>query len=369
MNTINPPRVVGAPDPDASAETDPELAALLDFEPAPRKVNRPDGWTPERQRRFIELIAQTGSAQRAAAAMRKQLSGLEGVYRSEGAEGFRAAWDGVAELVRRREERRLAALGAEPVEEPPHRRIKMDPHRAGNGSWPDEPGFRHPLPGGEGAGWTADPGPSFELVETLHRKFVIKLRQERQARLAGRIAEADFYLRQISFFEVALELSTGSAIDALANLRRDGVSLFDIAETAATRLLDRTRRKAWIELELERRRLAPPASAGDGGTHASAWEGEGADDENPDDLDIFAPHLLSGHGNLRTEPLPAHGPFAHPAEGYDPDDWTRFDPAERRRAYDEQFARAAAEEQVKWEAEMLAIVRCVKETGNPWADD
>ena len=48
-----PPRVVGTPEPEANADNDPELAALLDFTPVPRLVNRPDAWTPERQRRLI----------------------------------------------------------------------------------------------------------------------------------------------------------------------------------------------------------------------------------------------------------------------------------------------------------------------------
>lgn len=123
-DSINPPRVVGTPEPDANADNDPELAALLDFEPVPRKVNRPDGWTPERQRRFIELIVVTGSPQQAAAAMRKQLSGIEEVYRDDEKGEFRAAWDGVCELVRSREEQRLQALGGERYE-PPHRRIEL----------------------------------------------------------------------------------------------------------------------------------------------------------------------------------------------------------------------------------------------------
>src|SRR5207237_6707309 len=101
---------------------------------------------------------------------------------------------------------------------------------------------------GEGASGAA----KGELADALRRMFVIKIRQERNARLAGRIAEADFYLRQISFFEVALDLSTGDAIGQLAMLRKDGVSLMLIADTEATRMLDRTRRKAWIELALER---------------------------------------------------------------------------------------------------------------------
>jgi hypothetical protein len=90
---------------------DPELEALLNFEPVPRKVKRPDGWTPKLQRQFIRLIVETGSPQRAAAAMGKKLSGIEALYRREGAESFRAAWDGAVDLATDRE---LAKASAPP---------------------------------------------------------------------------------------------------------------------------------------------------------------------------------------------------------------------------------------------------------------
>jgi hypothetical protein len=122
-----PPRVVGTPEPETNADNDPELAALLEFEPVPRQVNRPDSWTPERQRRFLELIVQTGSPQQAARAMKKQLSGIESVYRDDEVGQFRASWDGICELVRTREERRLRALSADPIAEPPHRRNGLSP--------------------------------------------------------------------------------------------------------------------------------------------------------------------------------------------------------------------------------------------------
>ena len=108
MSDSNPPQaanddteteIVGASPSSSSSATqadcadDPEIVELLKFDPAPRLVKRPDGWTAERQRCFIRLIVETGSPQRAAAAMGKKLSGLEQVYRSEGAEGFREAWD------------------------------------------------------------------------------------------------------------------------------------------------------------------------------------------------------------------------------------------------------------------------------------
>ena len=158
-----------------------------------------------------------------------------------------------------------------------------------------------------------------ELIEALFKKFVIKIRQERRARLAGHIAEADFYLRQISFFEVALELASEDALQAFAELRRDGFDLIDIAQTAGTAILDRVRLKAWAELELERRAEARRQSA-----PRFEAEGESAQVEDDDDLfalDLFPAHLLSderpstGPGpSVRTEPLPDYH-LTHPAEG------------------------------------------------------
>jgi hypothetical protein len=63
-------------------EEDPEIAALLHFEPAPRKVERPDGWTPERQQELIARIAHSGSPGKACEAMDKNLSGAKHLYPS-----------------------------------------------------------------------------------------------------------------------------------------------------------------------------------------------------------------------------------------------------------------------------------------------
>jgi hypothetical protein len=43
-----------------------ERPALPDFAPVPRQGNRHDGWTPARQRAFIEALADTGCVTRAA---------------------------------------------------------------------------------------------------------------------------------------------------------------------------------------------------------------------------------------------------------------------------------------------------------------
>ena len=97
---------------------DPEIAALLDFEPAPRKMPRPDGWTPELQRELIARIANCGSPGVAAEQMGKNATGAKHLYRAEGADSFQAAWKAAIALARARERERRAARRLPPVEVP-----------------------------------------------------------------------------------------------------------------------------------------------------------------------------------------------------------------------------------------------------------
>jgi hypothetical protein len=81
---------------------DPEIAALLDFDPVPRKVKRPDGWTPELQRELIARIAFTGTVQAAVWQMGKHATGAEALYKTPGADSFRASWDAAVTIGRHR---------------------------------------------------------------------------------------------------------------------------------------------------------------------------------------------------------------------------------------------------------------------------
>jgi len=97
------PDTVAGPDIDTSPlHPDPAIAAALEFTPVPRKVNRPDGWTPNRQREFIRHLAVTGSPQDACLAMGKNVTGIEAVYKVPSAESFRAAWNLAVSLGRER---------------------------------------------------------------------------------------------------------------------------------------------------------------------------------------------------------------------------------------------------------------------------
>lgn len=66
--------------------------AAFDWIPVPRR-RRTDGWSPANQRRFIELLADTGSVATAARDMNMSVQGCHALRRAPGAEGFAAAWD------------------------------------------------------------------------------------------------------------------------------------------------------------------------------------------------------------------------------------------------------------------------------------
>ncbi|MCL9998701.1 MAG: hypothetical protein NBV68_04930 [Erythrobacter sp.] len=68
------------------------------FTPVPRQYQRHDGWTPERQRGFIEALADTGSVGAAARAVDMSSEGAYQLRRQPGAEGFRAAWEAALAL-------------------------------------------------------------------------------------------------------------------------------------------------------------------------------------------------------------------------------------------------------------------------------
>lgn len=68
------------------------------FTPVPRQTSRHDGWTPERQRQFIEALADTGSVDAACRAVDMSQPGAYLLRRQPGAESFRAAWEKALEL-------------------------------------------------------------------------------------------------------------------------------------------------------------------------------------------------------------------------------------------------------------------------------
>ena len=79
-------------------DPDPEIDALLRFEPVRRRCKRHDGWTPERQRAFIAALARLGEVERAAQNLGRTGSGAFKVRTSAGGDGFADAWDGALTL-------------------------------------------------------------------------------------------------------------------------------------------------------------------------------------------------------------------------------------------------------------------------------
>lgn len=315
-----PPRTADLP---PAAVDDPEIAALLEFEPVPRKVNRPDGWTPERQRSFIRLIVETGTPQQAAAAMGKQLSGIEPLYRQEDAESFRAAWDSAVVLAAKRQRDGLAGIGGGGGSRtPPHRRGAEQPWEA-----EDEPEM-----GAE---------EKMAMVANLARKFMRKVMAEREARLAGEIVAADFYLRQVTMLEVGFDLLTeGVGLDAwqmLRECRRGEHGVLEIVETPLSRELDKMRRDYWRDSQEPERPEHPPERY----TELQVARRGGPDGAEYDE-------------EYRTEPLQAaYGGCSRPAAGYSQEQWAEMDyegqVAARKRQYEQDAAAQAHYERAAYE--------------------
>ncbi len=78
---------------DKSRPSPENRPALPAFVPVPRHYKRHDGWTPERQRAFIEALADTGSVKAAAHAVNMTPEGAYLLRRHPEAGEFRAAWE------------------------------------------------------------------------------------------------------------------------------------------------------------------------------------------------------------------------------------------------------------------------------------
>lgn len=103
--------VAGAPDRSLGPARPPEEAEPLDAHghdlsrydwiPVLRK-RRPDGWSPEKQRKFIEELADSGSVTASAYAVGMSPSSAYRLRRSPGGEQFAAAWEAaIAEASKR----------------------------------------------------------------------------------------------------------------------------------------------------------------------------------------------------------------------------------------------------------------------------
>jgi len=240
----------------ADLAADPEIAPLLRFDPVVRKIRRPDGWTPELQRELIARLAATGTIQAAVWQMGKHATGAEALYKTPSADSFRASWDAAVIIGRRRNGLDSQPPYAGPV--PGITRRHSSPERGGGPSR-----TRSGMVEGPDDEPDMDDDQKLNLIEGLFYKWLSKVEQEREARLAGEVVAADFYLRQVTFFEVAFDLMTeGFGQDGwqvLSELRRGGHHLTQIAATPMSQMLDAKRRELWAAMKQPNRPEYPPA--------------------------------------------------------------------------------------------------------------
>src|SRR5690349_21729118 len=210
------------------------LGDLLEFTPVPRRKQRVDGWSPEKQRAFIAALSATGSKRRAAQAIGMAAYGVDQMLKSEGNESFKAAFERAMAIARQNGSMKIAAGVADAA--------------ARNAAMAEPSRLR---------GYEPEPQPEmnedqkWDLIHNIGLKFMKKVARERAARLAGEIVAADFYLRQITVTEVMLDLMSADfgfdAREVLRELRRGDHKAQEIASTELTDWLDRARRLWWAQ--------------------------------------------------------------------------------------------------------------------------
>jgi len=288
------------------------LGDLLEFDPVPRKTQRADGWTQERQRAFIAALSATGSKRMAAIAIGMAPYGVDQLLKAEGNDSFKAAFDRAIAIARANGSLKIA----QGVADAAARNAQLAP------------------PPSRLRGYRALPDPDmsddhkWDLIHMVGIKFMKKVAAERRARLGGEIVAADFYLRQVTVMEVMLDLlSTDFGFDAqsvLRQLRRGDHSLAEIASTWLSDWMDRSRR-LW-------------------------WQQEGEPERPPHPDTRFLKRRKHDDGDYATE-FDKHptGKCSEPAYGYTTEQWTALTNKEQWAARERLFAQDA-EDQRSWEA-------------------
>ncbi|MGQ0589328.1 MAG: hypothetical protein ACT4N8_07340 [Sphingosinicella sp.] len=217
---------------------------LLDFEPVPRRKTRPDGWDHECQRAFIAALSLTGSVRAAARAVGKSPFGAEQLREAEGGESFAAAWEEAIEIAGDERSRRFAEGLRAIASEQSGWRAPASPWANAAVRRGRPPVFPAPAPASAEGGEPADEK-KLDWLGQIVSKYLVKVGQEREERLAGDIVAADFYLRQLTCIEVMLDLLGTDGFEVLNAFRRDGHSIVEIVETPFSRILDDMRRVKW----------------------------------------------------------------------------------------------------------------------------
>lgn len=97
MTRQNPPARPARPDASQSL-----TAALSSFAPAQLQRQRSTGWTPDRQRKFIEALAASACVTEAAASVGLSATSAYNLRRRPDAQAFRIAWDAAIDFGMRR---------------------------------------------------------------------------------------------------------------------------------------------------------------------------------------------------------------------------------------------------------------------------
>ena len=226
-----------------------QLPPIPPFTPVARRY-RHDGWTAERQRAFIHALAETGSVSAAAARINMSSEGAYYLRRQPGAESFSAAWDAALDFGIRS----LADLAIDRARHGVAVPIFHKGEQVGEKRWYNDRllmfVLRHHLPdrygltigGGTRSKETiereaaancptcrkardaADEAKAADTddrwLDDLFRRYMLKVKQEYQERRAGRWYAADFYLRQLTHIELALDMG-GRAGDLLEQFTKN----------------------------------------------------------------------------------------------------------------------------------------------------
>src|SRR5687767_4462828 len=89
------------PGPRSTAAQDPPSLPAIPFDPVPVRPRR-DGWTAAKQRRFIQVLAETGIVRIAAAAAGMSERSAHRLALRDDAESFCAAWGAAVAVAARR---------------------------------------------------------------------------------------------------------------------------------------------------------------------------------------------------------------------------------------------------------------------------
>jgi hypothetical protein len=292
------------------------IADLLEFEPVKRRAHV-NNWTAEHQRAFIAALATTGSPRQAAAALGRHAFGAEQLRKVAGGRGFAAAWDAALELYRERERVRirdnLAALVEqqqqrdEPMLAASHLRALPPPSRQlGEGAFEPSPARGRGQGEGESGGPAQPWNPDHDLTLRILERYGRKLIAEHRARHEGRIAEADFYLRQATFLEICMEVP--GLVHVLTDARIGGIDLVAIADTPLSRILADIRHAVWRAADEPERPHAPE-------------------------------HLMIDHGPCRTEIAEVTGTGTPAPSWVDAEEWRGLDYKQQLARLREQYAR------------------------------